>query len=103
LTDARHTGEKSVFGSHPHLFLQTLFKKANLRGKCCYDRHVGFDCQRHIFRQGHLIDDFGRQALDLIAADPRTLLARRNVLDGENVRGATVIPPFLAAVRSRAG
>jgi hypothetical protein len=36
-----------------------------------------------------LIDGFGCQLLDLIAADPHPLLAGGDVLDGKDVRGAT--------------
>jgi hypothetical protein len=76
----------SILRWRPHTFLQTLFQEVDLRRKRRDDRHVGLDRQRHIRRQRQLIDGFRRQTLDLIAGDPGTMLARRDILDREDVR-----------------
>ena len=92
LADARYAGKESELRSPAELFLQTLFKEIDLHGQRRDDGHGGLDRKRHIVRQQHLIDRLGRQTLDLIAADPRTVLASGDVLDSKDVRGATAYP-----------
>ena len=69
-------------------FLKTPFHDGNLCRQRRDDRDVRADRERHVIREMQLVNCSLIELLDLIALDSRAGLARRYVLDGEDVAGA---------------
>jgi len=89
----RDTGQQSILGACHDFFLPTLFQALNPHRNRLNDLGIGLDRQRNIGRQRHLIHSVGRQALDLVAGDPGTLLTCDDIFDSKNVHGAASYPP----------
>ena len=87
--NARNARKKIVLGGDFDGFLETFFKQINLRTQRSNHGNVGFDGQCHILWNRHLVNDFGRQTLHLIATDASTALARRDVFNRQNMQRPT--------------